>query len=94
MSLSGKMNFLGGWQLALLTARQAKRPHARSGHRLRLPPWPSDGLPWRGLDRSGPVATMRKGEQGMCLTLTVASGTLGGGGEVEAIGSQLGRFFL
>jgi hypothetical protein len=33
---------------------------------------------------------MRKGEQGICVTVPVASGTLGGGGEVEAIGSQMG----
>jgi hypothetical protein len=64
MSLSGKLEFFGGWQLALLTAKTVKPPGPCRviGSRIPLPRLGGD--PWRGLDTAGWRLQFKAREQG------------------------------
>src|SRR5713226_1425650 len=65
MSLSGKLEFFGGWQLALLTVKteSSRRVPCRViGSRTPLPRLGGD--PWRGLDTAGWRLQYKAREQG------------------------------
>jgi hypothetical protein len=71
----GKLEFFGSGQLALLAARMEAAAWVPDPVKAPPPARPFDGLPWRGLDRSGWPLHFKNREQGKPHHFESAGGT-------------------